>query len=113
MIGAVSTGSTTVAILFKRFRPYWQPPDDPFHHDLPERFVAYRGGAQIELTKPGLSWTLDRAVAAGFAIGHRKIHNRPAVVVTASLSRSDVALVSTERKESELVLFERPVLDEV
>jgi hypothetical protein len=96
---------SSFAILFKRFRPYWQPSGDPF-------FIAYRASGQIELVKPGLSWTLDRRVAAGSAIGHRWIHNRPTEVVTATLSRT-VALVSTERKESELMLFELPGLDEV
>lgn len=86
-------------------KPYWQPDDD--WRALPETFTAYRGQDRAQFT-PGLSWTLDRAVAKGFARGHRGMRNPDPVVLRKKLRREDVAMVIHDRSESEVVLFDIP-----
>lgn len=89
-------------LAFGRFRPYWVP--QPQWHDLPEKFVIWRGGDRYRVRK-GLSWTRDRSVAESFARGHRFIFNKHPTLLTAEIDRNDVALVIDDREESEVVLF--------
>jgi hypothetical protein len=96
--------------LFYRFRPYWRAPESGFYKSLPERFIAYRGAPYDEEYSGflGLSWTLNRTVARGFARGHRGLWNDEPIIFAAVIDRTNVALALIDRKESELVLFEPP-----
>lgn len=71
--------------------------------ELPESFVAYRGQSADD--PAGLSWTLNRAVAEGFARGHRLIPVNNPVVIEATISKAAVAGVFLGREESEIVIF--------
>jgi hypothetical protein len=53
----------------------------------------------------GLSWTLDKGVAEGFARGHRGIWNPSPIVITAEVYKRDVAFACAERHEAEIVVF--------
>ena len=94
--------------LFYCYRRAWTPglmhPDDrAAYAALPGRMTVYRGA---DLSAPmGLSWTLDRDIAAGFAEGHRGMMNPCPAVFTATVSPADVAFMQTERGEREVVLF--------
>lgn len=69
---------------------------------LPQRFEVYRG--QDRYNAVGLSWTLSREVAQGFAIGHRGILNPNPVILKRTIAHSDVAFYLAERGEAEVVL---------
>lgn len=88
-------------VAFGRYRPYWQP--QPEIAELPEKIRVWRGGDRYRVRK-GLSWTTDRAVAEKFAVGHRFIFNKYPTLVTAVIDRSEVILVSQDRRESEIVV---------
>ncbi len=100
----------TYSGLFNRFRPYWRAPKSVFYKSLPKRFVIYRGANINEEYDdcPGLSWTLSRKVARGFARGHRGLWNDEPIIFSAIIDRCDVALALDNRQESELVMFEPP-----
>lgn len=70
---------------------------------LPDRVTVYRG--QNADAPIGLSWTLDRAVAEGFARGHRGAVRSAPVIIQASVHKSDIASVQWERQEQEIVVF--------
>ena len=96
--------------LFNRFRPYWRAPESALYKSLPARFFAYRGAnIDEEYGGPGLSWSLSRKVARGFARGHRGFWNDEPIIFAAVVDRRNVALALEDRHEAELVMFEPPL----
>ncbi len=101
---------------FRRYRASWSsdclPAADRAIYDrLPARFEAYRGQSA---DKPiGLSWTLNRAVAVGFAQGHRGIRNSSPAVLRTTMSKRSVALVVSDRGEAEIMMFLAPTHPEL
>jgi hypothetical protein len=96
------------ASLLEESRSTWSadflsPADRIFYDALPSRIAAYRG--QDKRQAVGLSWTLDRQVAFGFAHGHRGLRNEAPMVICADIGKGDVAGAYQARKESEIVLF--------
>src|SRR5271166_216862 len=96
------------AKLFKSIRRDWSAEylgddDRKFYETLSDRFTAYRG--QDVGSPVGLSWTLDREIAAGFARGHRWVFNPRPVILTAQVLKRDVAGAYVDRGESEIILF--------
>jgi hypothetical protein len=94
--------------IFAHFREGWSADylseDDRALYDaLPERFTVYRG--QDANAPVGLSWAIHRDVAAGFARGHRGLHNERPVIITAEVAKLNVAGVYADRQEGEIVLF--------
>jgi len=77
--------------------------DRAFYDTLPDYFTVYRG--QNDGATVGLSWTLDKGVAEGFARGHRGIWNPSPIVITAEVYKRDVAFACAERHEAEIVVF--------
>ena len=73
---------------------------------LPAHLTFFRG--QSTDAEPGLSWTLDRKVAEGFARGHRNICVPDPVILTTEIERADVAMYLDARNEREVVLFKQP-----
>jgi hypothetical protein len=67
---------------------------------------VYRG--QSALSPVGLSWTLDRSVAEGFARGHRGLRVPEPVVLTRVVTRDEMAFYTNDREESEVVTFRPP-----
>ena len=65
---------------FQRWRPYWSldfmSPDDraTYSHFPDEGITIFRG--QDRNRRLGLSWTINREVAEGFARGHRNFRYR-------------------------------------
>lgn len=76
--------------------------DAAAYDNLQQEVTIFRGQS---LGAAGLSWTTDLIVADGFAQGHRGISLANPVVIAATARKDDVALVQTERGESEIVLF--------
>lgn len=73
---------------------------------LPDRMTVYRG--QSASAPKGLSWTLDRKVAEGFARGHRNIRVPDPVVLEMEVTPDLVAFYTNARKEREVVLLAIP-----
>ena len=96
---------------FLRWRSWWSvkhlPSEDrAMYIALPDtQITAYRG--QSADCRVGLSWTLDLATASAFARGHRSPNRNP-TVYRAHIDKKDIALVFTDRKEAEIVLFQPP-----
>jgi hypothetical protein len=95
------------ARLFKWHRATWSPkvlrPDDlDFYESLPETVQVFRGQTNGPV---GLSWTTNRDRAEGFARGHRGVRVKEPVVISATIRKADIALVQTDRKEDEVVIF--------
>ena len=90
------------AAMFTKFADHAPPKPD-----LPERMTVFRG--QSASAPKGLSWTLDRAQAAAFARGRRRLHD-PAtrVVLELEVTRDQVAFYTNARKEREVVLLAIP-----
>jgi hypothetical protein len=93
--------------LFRRFRPWWRPPESDFYRSLPDRLKVWRGTDADRA--PGLSWTLELHVAQGFARGHRFIFNKKPGILGATINKADIALASNVRDEHEVVLFIPPI----
>ena len=90
------------------WRPEFMPREDlQFYNSLPESVTVFRG--QDQDAEIGLSWTLNRDVADGFAKGHRGIVNKSPVILTAEINKLDIASVQTDRNEAEIILFSAPV----
>lgn len=88
--------------LFAKFAAQWTSTDEIGR--LPQRMAVYRG--QSGDAQPGLSWTLSRSVADGFARGHRGIAVPNGVTLERIISREDVALAFLDdRSEQEVVLW--------
>ena len=88
---------------FEKFRPASMVPDIDGHIKI------YRG--QDAGAEYGLSWTTDFDVAAGFARGHRGIMNNDPNVIEIQVSAKAVAMLISDRDESEVVLFSLPVYE--
>jgi hypothetical protein len=100
--------------LFRRIRKHWTPDcmidtehggAHSLYDALPDHMVIYRG--QDATHEVGLAWTLDRDVAERFSGGHRSMANEHPVVLVAEVAKSDVAFVSNDRDEREVVIFNR------
>lgn len=94
--------------LFARFRE--ARPDALVAH-LPETLgPLYRGQ---DIGGDGLSWTSSKAVAEGFARGHRGIKPLLPGVDMIRASRAQVAFTCRDRGEDEVVLFEIPFDEDI
>lgn len=82
--------------------PFLEGRDKDFYEGLPDSVRIYRG-CSVERVR-GLSWTIDRAVAAAFARGHRRINVPNPVVATAVIPREAIFTVATDREEQEVVI---------
>lgn len=96
------------ATAFAEMRRDWTPDimstDDRSQYDaLPPVLTVYRG--QDASRRLGLSWSLCRDTAVGFAIGHREIWHPNPVLTTRRIQKSKIAFFTDERKEKEVVLF--------
>jgi hypothetical protein len=80
----------------------------PVPESLDDVVTVWRGvhGISIAKAATGYSWTLDRRVACWFA--HRGALNRPPLVITAEVPRSELAYYTNERKEQEVVVLRKP-----
>ncbi|MBX5221272.1 hypothetical protein HJC04_13235 [Rhizobium sp. NLR8a] len=72
---------------------------------LPDPVVIYRGCQETRIR--GLSWTTERAVAEGFARGHRSMTVAKPVVASAEIPKAAVFFAVTHREEAELVINPR------
>jgi hypothetical protein len=81
-----------------------QPSDLVFYDALPATIAVWRGCERGR--ERGLSWTVERAVAEGFARGKRCINRNP-TLVRADIPRQHVFAVFTDRNEQEVVLDPR------
>jgi hypothetical protein len=72
-----------------------------FFDALPDTVTVHRG-CSLERVD-GLAWTTDKAVAEGFARGHRGIKVPNAVVATGTIRKDKILAVFVDRKESEIL----------
>ena len=79
------------------------------YHALPDRLTVWRGQDLAGEIK--FSWTLDVKVAERFAKGHRGINHPNPIILAARTLKRNVAFYQSERKEAEVVLFQKPDID--
>lgn len=99
------------AAAFRRHRAAWsadamQGENRAAFDALPTMVTAYRG--QDASAPIGLSWTLRRDVAEGFAATHRGARHKAPAIFASAIPKAAVALVCDDREEAELVLFKPP-----
>jgi hypothetical protein len=104
----------TLNDLMRRRAPAWTPDcmtkkNLHKYRALPDRLTIYRGQDMAGEIK--FSWTLDARVAEGFARGHRGAKHPNPIIYVATTDKDNVALYQSERKEAEVVLFQRPKID--
>lgn len=75
-------------------------------NELSASLTVYRG--QDADAPKGLSWTIDRKVAAEFARGHRNIRNPWPTIIEMDIEPVHVAFVCHDRDEAEIVLLYLP-----
>lgn len=69
---------------------------------LPERVTIYRGGDRL-VNAVGLSWSLDRSLAASFPFRARYMAKDP-VLVTAAVLRRHIVALKLDRHEKEIIV---------
>ena len=69
---------------------------------LPAQVQVFRGCSRPRVR--AISWTTDRAVAEGFARGHRGIRVPEPVIASALIPKEHIFFVTDERSEKEVVL---------
>jgi hypothetical protein len=77
-----------------------------FYVGLPHLVPVWRGCERGR--ERGLSWTTDRAVAEGFALGRRCVNKYP-TLVRAEIPKQHIFGVFVSRRESEIALDPRRV----
>jgi hypothetical protein len=76
-----------------------------FFDGLPDPVEVFRGCSRPRIQ--GASWTTNRAVAEGFARGHRGIRVPDPVIASAVIPKEVIFAAFTDRQESEIVLDPR------
>jgi len=76
---------------------------------LPATITVHRGCSRSRVA--GVSWTIDEAVAAGFARGHRRIRVPDPVIASGQIGREHVFALVEDRQERELILDPEKVTD--
>jgi hypothetical protein len=84
---------------------FFSPAQRAFFNALPAQVTVFRGCTRPRLR--GLAWTTDRAVAEGFARGHRGICVPEPVIASAIIPKEHIFFVSDDRNEKEIILDPR------
>jgi hypothetical protein len=81
---------------------HFSPAQRAFFDDLPMELTVYRGCSLARVQ--GVSWSLDKIVAQGFARGHRGIPVLEPVVACGRIEKANIFGVCPDRKEAEVIL---------
>jgi hypothetical protein len=73
---------------------------------LPDQLVLYRGADRSRI-EGAVSWTTDKGIARGFALGHRGLRNSDPVVALATIAKADIFAATNDRGESEVLCLPR------
>jgi hypothetical protein len=84
---------------------YLQADDLSLYNSLPDQIEVFRGCSRSRVR--GISWTVDRSVAEGFARGHRYIRVPEPVVARAVIPKLTIFAALAERNEGEILLDPR------
>lgn len=101
--------------MFGRHRKHWTADcmgaqaDRVVFNALPDTGIRIWRGQDAGAI-PGLSWTTDLKVAESFSLGHRGERIKNPTVLERVVNKSDIAFVLTGRQESEIVLFDLPLV---
>jgi hypothetical protein len=81
----------------------------PIPAELPDVVTLWRGTSKLTIAeaREGYSWTIDRDAACWFAMRFADINGAP-LVLTAEVAKSDIALFTNAREESEALLIRPP-----
>jgi hypothetical protein len=81
--------------------------EQKFLLSLPNTTTIYRGGAEEEAKKNtyGISWSLDKAVAEGFAYKKQITTKKEMRIHEKTIPKSEVIAVFLERNEQEIIWF--------
>jgi hypothetical protein len=88
-------------------RLFWNDEQKAFFDALPEVVTIYRGCSRERMR--GVSWTTDKAVAEGFARGHRGITVPDAIVAEYRIAKPDIITVMPDIAESEVIIDPRGI----
>ena len=76
-----------------------------FFEGLPAQVPVFRGCSRPRVR--GISWTMERTIAEGFARGHRGIQVPDPVVASALIPKDGIFFATDDRSEKEIVLNPR------
>jgi hypothetical protein len=76
-----------------------------FFEGLPAQVPVFRGCSRPRVR--GISWTMERTIAEGFAHGHRGIRVPDPVVASALIPKDAIFFATDDRNEKEIVLNPR------
>ena len=81
----------------------------PIPVELPDVVTLWRGTCKLTIAeaREGYSWTTDRDTACWFAMRFADINGSP-LVLSADVAKSDIALFTNAREESEALLIRPP-----
>lgn len=81
----------------------------PIPAELPDVVKLWRGTSKLTIAeaREGYSWTTDRDTACWFAMRFADTNGAP-LVLTAEVAKSDIALFTNAREESEALLIRAP-----
>ena len=81
----------------------------PIPAELPDVVELWRGTSKLTIAeaREGYSWTTDRDTACWFAMRFADTNGAP-LVLTAEVAKSDIALFTNAREESEALLIRPP-----
>ena len=81
----------------------------PIPAELPDVVKLWRGTSKLTIAeaREGYSWTTDRDTACWFAMRFADTNGAP-LVLTAEVAKSDIALFTNAREESEALLIRPP-----
>lgn len=81
----------------------------PIPAELPEMVTLWRGTSKLTIAeaREGHSWTTERDTACWFAMRFAEVNGNP-LVLTAEVAKSDIALFTNAREESEALLIRPP-----
>lgn len=101
-VEAAAQNRRTLAYMF-RYAAF-EPPAE-----LPDVVTLWRGTSYlpIEDAQKGYSWTTDRDMACWFSMRFAEFNGSP-LVLTANVSKHEIAMFTNERSESEVLLLRPP-----
>ena len=100
---------TRAAVTRRRLAYMFRYAAFPIPDEVPDVIRVWRGTSKLNLdeAQQGYSWTNDRDIACWFAMRFADINGAP-LVLTAEAAKSDIALFTNAREESEALLIRPP-----
>lgn len=101
-VEAAAQNRRTLAHMF-RYAAFASPPE------LPDMVTVWRGTSYLPIkeAQTGYSWTTDKDMACWFAMRFASTNGKP-LVLTANVSKREIAMFTNDRGENEVLLLRPP-----